>query len=209
MKRSNTMRSFTIGIAAISAFSLAACKEETVEASFVKGAAECSAQTGMTEADCKAAEEAAIKQHLETAPRYDGLATCEAEHGTGKCQADPAAEASSGGGMGSVFLPLMAGYPMGNMMSGGGIGAKSNFQGQQAQNERDRRGGAFVAPAYNMTGSGHVATANGQSFSPATKAVPMSKSTFNKAPTTIGKAPMSQTSVRSTGGFGGRASVGS
>lgn len=203
MKRSTRMRAFTIGIATVSAFSLAACKEE-VQSTFVKSDAECVAQAGMTAEQCKASQEAAVKQHLETAPRYDGLATCEAEHGIGKCEADPQATASSGGGMGSVFLPMMAGYLMGNMMSGGS-NVGSNFK--SAQEERDRRGGGTVVPAYNVSGSGHVATANGQSFSPAAKAV--SPSTFNKAPATVGKPPMTSTSVKSTGGFGGRAAVGS
>ena len=199
MKRSPHMRKVTLGVAAISVFAVTACREEIVPVNLIDNPAECASQPGMTLDICEEAAREAAETHLETAPRYDGLALCEEQHGAGNCEADPVAAQSGGGGMGSIFMPMMMGYLLGNMMGGGG---------RAAATAADTR----TAPLYPTANSTNVRTATGTSINPGTFAGQMPASSFNRAPTTAGRPPMTQQqlrpmqqgSVRSTGGFGTR-----
>lgn len=200
MKRSPHMRKVTLGVAAISVFALAACREEVVPVNLVDDPAECASQPGMTFEICEEAALEAAATHMETAPRYDGQALCEEEHGVGNCEADPVA-AQSGGGMGSIFMPMMMGYLLGNMMGG-----------SRAAQAPDHR----AAPLYPTANSSNVRTAGGASVNPGTFAGQMPANSFDRAPTTAGRPPMTQSQMRpmtqgnvqSTGGFGSRASGG-
>lgn len=64
---------------------------------------------------CIADWESAQAQHAETAPRFSSLAECQAEFGPEGCGTGAQ---SSSNGSGSFFLPLLAGYMIGNMMGG-------------------------------------------------------------------------------------------
>lgn len=188
MKRSPHMRKVTLGVAAISVFAVTACREEIVPVNLIDNPAECASQPGMTAAICEEAALEAAQTHLETAPRYDGLALCEEQHGVGNCEEDPVAAQSGGGGMGSIFLPMMMGYLLGNMMGGG----------RAAASAADTR----TAPLYPTANSSNVRTAAGASVNPGTFAGQMPANSFNRAPTTAGRPPMTQGNVRATGGFG-------
>ena len=115
-KRSRHVRLALVGA---TAFTLAACRDEDVpSAAFptLDACLEAAAGPGtwVTEESCESGFGEALEAHVETAPRYDDQALCEAEHG-GECLV----EERPGGG-GSVFLPLMAGYLLGNMLGGRG-----------------------------------------------------------------------------------------
>lgn len=195
-----TKRSKTVAIAILgaAAFALAGCKTDEVDAQAFPDIASCKAAAergGLFSAsECDVAFGEAQKLHVESAPRYDSVQACEAQHGAGACGTEAEATAgapatgqqqASGGGMGSIFMPMMAGYLIGSMLSGAR--------------------GAGVAPAQPMyrTADGKFTNAAGNStFSSNQGASKMSASQFNKPATTVGKPPMSAASPQSRGGFG-------
>ncbi|KKN06232.1 hypothetical protein LCGC14_1079380 [marine sediment metagenome] len=166
-----------------SAFALAGCFHEQVEATVFPDADSCRAASDSPTAElsaeeCEAAYAEALAEHERTAPRYDALEVCEEEHG-GQCYVDE----QGGGGGGSIFLPLLAGYMIGNMLGGGARGLKSQ-------------------PLY-ATKNGRYATANGSTTLSSNRGrTSVSPASFKAAPTTAGTRPMSRTAVQKTGGFG-------
>ncbi|MFD1797600.1 DUF1190 domain-containing protein [Paracoccus aurantiacus] len=182
-KRSRHVALFLAGTAVMA---LAACEEEKTDAAAFPDLQSCiaEAQNGslfFTEQDCQTQFAAAEQTHLETAPRYDSKELCEQEHGAGSCETDPTAQNQSGGG--SIFMPMLMGYMIGSMLGGGNRGVFSQPMVRTAQ-------GGYSTPSGNQTfannrGTGKVAT-----------------STFTKAPSTIGKAPMTRAQVSQRGGFG-------
>ncbi|ARO15462.1 hypothetical protein BVG79_02122 [Ketogulonicigenium robustum] len=195
MKRSARLIPLTIGLAA-SAFALSACKPEVteVDAQLFPDTASCyaaadSLQSTFSRADCDNVAADAQAQHAATAPRYDALAACEAEYGTGNCETAQ----NTGGGGGSFFMPLLMGYLMGNMLSGGRHAAQPLYSKPGGGYTTADRGTSFNS----NSGSSRV---NASSFGSAATATRGGTSAGNTRPVA---APMSQSSVRSTGGFGG------
>lgn len=103
---------------------LAGCEKSDETVSLYQNADDCSAATGNA-AECKTAYTNALKEAERTAPKYASREDCVAEFGEGQCQQAPAqagtapenrAQAQSSG---SFWMPLMAGYMMGRLMSGG------------------------------------------------------------------------------------------
>ncbi len=180
-KRSSHVALAILGAAA---FTLAGCKEEQVDAQAFPDLNSCrevaQASGKFPVADCDAAHSAAQTLHVEAAPRYDSLATCEAQHGQGACGNESQVQS---GGSGSIFMPLMMGYLMGSMMS-------------------NARGAAASQPLYRSSGGGFTNAAGTSTFSSNSGAGKMPASQFARPTSTIGKPPMSTTSVQSRGGFG-------
>lgn len=191
MKRSRAMRPLTIGLIGASAFALAACKPQTEEATAFPDLKSCLAETvkpdaTMTEDDCATAYAQAVQTNMDSAPRYDAMTACEEQHGVGNCEA----QVNPNGGGGSIFMPLLTGFLLGKMLSGGG--------GLMSQPLYPQRGGGFATPGGQVFGNNR-----GSATVPA--------STFNKPATTFDKAPLSskpasgwsnKSTVKSTGGFG-------
>ncbi|WP_299840995.1 DUF1190 domain-containing protein [uncultured Paracoccus sp.] len=176
----------SLAILGAAAFGLAGCKSQETDASAFPDEASCVAAADQgslffTAEDCKTAFAEAQQNHLETAPRYDSLAVCEEQHGVGNCGGDPAAQ-QSGGGMGSIFMPLMMGYLLGSAL-GGSRGVMSQPLSRTAN-------GGFATPS----GDTRLATNNGTGK--------MQAGAFTKAPTTMGQPPMSRAQVAQRGGFG-------
>jgi uncharacterized protein YgiB involved in biofilm formation len=73
---------------------------------------------GFTEQECITNHKQAQRTHIAAAPKYTSRSDCEADFGTEKCELAPQRTTSGG----SVFMPMMAGYLMGSMLSGGGRG---------------------------------------------------------------------------------------
>ena len=179
-KRSTSVALFLAGA---TAFALAGCREETVDAQAFPDLQSCLDTAGagslFSAEDCRKGFAEAAALNAETAPRYDSLEVCEAQYGAGNCASE--AEATTGGS-GSIFMPLLAGYLLGNMLGGGrGLGA------QPLHRTAD---GRFTNPAgtasyANNTGKGQIGTA-----------------AFAKAPSTIGKPPMTKATAVQSGGFG-------
>ncbi len=101
----------SIIIAAVAALSLSACSGsndiDNTERN-LSSPSECK-QAGVDEVSCVAAYNAALKNHQASAPRYNSYQSCVAEYGPNMCSNDD--------GSGS-FMPLMAGFMIGNMMNG-------------------------------------------------------------------------------------------
>ena len=184
MKRS---RHVSVALLGAAAFTLMACQEENqTDASAFPDVQSCMAAASkdgwFSKEDCEATFAEAQKLHEETAPRYESKELCEQEHGAGNCGGEQTA--SAGGGMGSIFLPLMAGYLIGNMLGGGR---------PMAQPLVTKPGGGYATPSGGTTLSSNTGTGK------------MSNQAFAKAPSTVGKPPMTQAQVSSRGGFGSAA----
>lgn len=186
-----TKRSKHVALAILgaTAFALAGCQESEVDAQAfpdLKSCKEAASLAGYVTAEqCETAFAEAEALHQEAAPRYNSLEVCEAEHGAGNCGDGPAAQ--SGGGMGSIFMPLMMGYLMGSMMS-------------------NMRGGATAQPMYKTADGKFTNAAGTSTYSSNTGAGKMSQSQFAKPASTVNKPPMSKTTAASRGGFGASSS---
>lgn len=180
-KRSNRV---AIAILGATAFALAGCREEQVDAKAFPDLQTCTneaMQGGMFSAqDCEAAITEAETLHVEAAPRYDSLEVCEEQHGEGACGSEASA---TQGGSGSIFMPLLAGYLIGNMLSG-------------------RAGMSAGQPLYKTSGGQFTNAAQSSTFSNNSGAAKLNTSQFTRPAATIGKAPMNRAAAVSRGGFG-------
>ena len=177
-------RGIAISILGAAAFALAGCQEEQVDAAAFPDLKSCTdaAQSGgqFSSRDCDLAFAEAEALHVEAAPRYDSLAVCEEQHGEGACGSEAAA---TQGGSGGIFMPLMMGYLIGNMLGG--------------------RGGASASQPLYKTASGQYTNAAGSStFSNNRGATKLGASQFARPAATVGKPPMSRAASVSRGGFG-------
>ncbi|WJS85686.1 DUF1190 domain-containing protein [Paracoccus sp. TOH] len=182
-------RHVALVLAGTATLALAACEDDRMDAQSFPDLESCIAASKQetlwfTEEDCRKNFAAAQQEFMETAPRYESKELCEQEHGAGNCGGDPTQttqEAQNSGG-GFSFMPLLVGYMMGSMLS--------------------RGGGIFSQPMVN-TADGRYSTPKGdQSFASNRGAGKVSATTFQRAPSTIGKPPMSAAQVSQRGGFG-------
>lgn len=178
-------RYVALGIVGVAAFALAGCREETVEAEAFPDLQSCEAAAAkdglFPAADCEAAFQEATRLHVEAAPRYDSLEVCEGEHGKGACGSE---DQVANTGSGSIFMPLLAGYLIGNALGGrGGLSA-----GQPLYRTAD---GRFT----NATGASTYSSNSGRAT--------LGASQFARPQATIGKPPMTRATAASRGGFGG------
>lgn len=184
-KGSKRSRHVALVLAGSAMLTLAACQDDKVDAQAFPDLDSClaAAKDGgkfFTQEDCRTQFAAAQQELLETAPRYESKELCEQEHGVGACGDDPVAGAGQQGG-GFSFMPLLVGYMMGSMLS--------------------RGGGVFSQPMVKTPGG--YSTPNGnQTFAGNRGAAKVPANTFTRAPSTIGKAPMTATQVSQRGGFG-------
>jgi len=183
-KRSRTVALTILGAAA---FTVAGCREEQVEAQAFPDLASCQAEAAQgglfTPAECDAAFAEAEQLHVEAAPRYDSLAVCEEQHGAGNCGSEE--QQVSNGGSGSIFMPLLAGYLIGNMLgrAGGGMAASQ--------------------PMYRNAQGGFTNAAGTTNFGSNAGRAQMGTQSFAQPAATAGRAPMSRATAASRGGFGG------
>lgn len=171
-------------LAGATVMTLSACQEEKVDAQSFPDLQSCLAgaqENGIwfSEADCRAQFAAAEAAYVETAPRYESQALCEQEHGEGKCGADPVAAPSGGGG--GIFMPLLTGFLIGNMLS---------------------RGGVFGQPLLNTRGGGYATPSGNQTFASNNARGKVAPANFARATPTVGRPPMTQADVARRGGFG-------
>lgn len=182
-KRSRTV---ALSIVGATAFALTGCREEQVDAQAYPDLESCKTAAAqgnglLTAADCEAAIEEAEQLHVETAPRYDSLQVCEEQHGAGACGSED--QVASNGGSGSIFMPLLTGYLIGNMLGGRGGMARSQPMYRTAD-------GKFSTPGGASTYSSNSGKAK------------LNSSSFAKPATTVGKAPMTRATAATRGGFG-------
>lgn len=183
-KRSNRV---AIAILGAATFALAGCREEQIDAEAfpdMQSCSDASARGGMFSIqDCQDAFAAAETLHVEAAPRYESQLVCEEQHGEGACGTEAAA---TQGGSGSIFLPLMAGYLMGSMLS-------------------NRAGMSASQPLYKTSDGKFTNAARSSSFSTNKGSAKLAATQFARPTSTIGKPPMSRAAAVSRGGFGSSA----
>ena len=114
-----------VALAVAGVLMLAGCEQSDETVSLYQNADDCSKANPSQSAQCTTAYNSALKEAEKTAPKYATREDCVAEFGENQCQQAPAqagvgttnnAEAQQSG---SFWMPLMAGYMMGRMMSGG------------------------------------------------------------------------------------------
>lgn len=139
-KRSNKVALVAMGMG-VSAFALTGC-EEKVDAFQFATVDGCITSGEFTEAECQSQFQIASAEHERAAPRYQSRADCEAEHGAAACEPQ---QASSGGGL---WMPLMMGMMMGNMMSGNrAVATQPLYRSSQAGMARTAGGATVDAKA--------------------------------------------------------------
>ena len=104
----------------------------------------------------------------------------EEQHGEGACGSEAAA---AQGGSGSIFMPLLAGYLIGNMLGG-------------------RSGMAASQPLYKTSDGRFTNAARSSTFSTNKGAAKLNTSQFTRPASTVGKTPMTRATAASRGGFG-------
>ena len=112
MKRSKSVKLVAMGTGLLL---VAACEEAKVDTALFESVKQCTG-LGFSEQECAANYQQAQQTHVAAAPKYTSQADCEADFGAEKCEIAPQRTTTGG----SVFMPLMAGYLMGSMLSGGG-----------------------------------------------------------------------------------------
>jgi len=172
-----------IAFAISAAFMLSACEKSDDNVSLYQNADDCSKANPSTSAQCAKAFNDAKADAAKTAPKYANRADCVAEFGESQCTQAPAqagmsAESQQGGG--SMWMPVMAGFMMGRMMSGGGYAQQPLFTSKTAG-----------SPA-----NGKFVDATGKSYGPATTGRSM-----NVPPSAMAPKPAT-TSTVTRGGFG-------
>ncbi|WP_115719752.1 DUF1190 domain-containing protein [Gallaecimonas mangrovi] len=102
-------------MAPVSALYIAGCSEPPVDADVFKSVDQCAGYYDRS--NCQAQFQQAEKVAEKTAPRYTSLQACEADFGNGNCATpgQPQQYQQSGG----YFMPMMMGFMMGQMLSGG------------------------------------------------------------------------------------------
>lgn len=179
MRRSRFIALVSMGTATLA---LTAC-DDPVQTSVFETVDQCITSGTYSREECNANFETARKVHTETAPTFASKADCEAEFGPGQCGAPQQPQQQTAMGGGSMFMPLMLGYMMGSMSSGGRSVATQPLyrtpQGGQA--------GAFRTATGDVVAKG------------------VGRTTVN-ANSSVAKAPTPSSTV-ARGGFGARAST--
>ena len=154
-----------------SLIALTACEEPKVDASIFESIEQCTNDPLFSKSQCESSFREAKSQHAAVAPKYTTARDCQADFGTGKCEPAPYRTASGG----SVFMPMMAGYMMGSLLSG--------------------RGSMMSQPLYRSSqGTGGFRTAENRSVG--------SKIGRTKVASSTTRRPSFKSSTRSRGGFG-------
>ncbi|PHM66469.1 membrane protein [Xenorhabdus stockiae] len=153
-----------VALAVSAVFMLSACEQNDETVSLYTNADECSKANPSQSEQCTIAYNNALKEAEKTAPKYATREDCVAEFGEQQCTQAPAqagvgsqAEAQSSGG--SFWMPLMAGYMMGQLMGNRSAPSQPLFSSKSASSPAN---GKFV----DATGKSYgPATAGGRSMS--------------------------------------------
>jgi uncharacterized protein YgiB involved in biofilm formation len=170
MKRSKTLK---LALMSATAIALTAC-DNPEEVAIFENVEQCVKQDGFGMEACEANLKKAQAEHVRVAPKYTSVADCEADFGAEKCETAPQ-QTQSGG---SVFMPLMMGYMMGNM-----LGGRSNVATQPLYRSKDDAKNFRTGDNQKVAG----------------------KTGISKVPSQVAKAPSTKTSTMRRGGFGSTA----
>lgn len=170
-----------VALAVSAVLTLSSCEKSDETVSLYQNVDECSLANPNLKEQCNNAYQQAVIEANKTAPKYAAKADCAAEFGQDKCIDVPAEQAglSSEPRAGSVWMPLMAGYMFGRMMSGSYASTP-----------------LFTSSAAGSPARGNFVDANGRSYGSATtgRSVNVNKRALAPKPAT--------TSTITRGGFG-------
>ncbi|GKX56867.1 UPF0441 protein [Leminorella grimontii] len=180
-KSFRTYRLAPVALAVSAVFMLSGCEQADESVSLFKDAEECKQVNPSLAEQCTTAYNTAQAEAVKTAPKYASREDCVAEFGESQCVETPA-QAGVGAtsqSSHSTWMPLMAGYMMGRMMSGG--------YGQSP---------LFTSNSPNSPARGKFVDATGKSFGNATtgRTMKVDKSALAPKPAT--------TTTVTRGGFG-------
>ncbi|NKB60198.1 MAG: DUF1190 domain-containing protein [Alphaproteobacteria bacterium] len=170
MKRS---RSLKLALMSASVLTVAAC-DKPEEVAIFENLEQCINEAGFEREVCEAHLNTAKQEHVRVSPKYTSAADCEADFGAAQCEVAPQ-QTSSGG---SVFMPLMMGYMMGNMLAG-----NSRVATQPLYRSKDNPGNFRTADNQKVAG----------------------KTGISKVPSSVTKAPTTKTRTTRRNGFGATA----
>ena len=187
----------TMGImATFVAAALSGCQDDKVEVLSVSSVDQCIA-SGIDFGTCQAEWDKATSMHEDVAPKFDTAGGCYSEFGD-MCQNRPVTNAD--GSTSNVWLPMMAGMMMGNMMSSNAhasayqaANTRPLYMSGAKKNERGNYVGTFVTPSGNMISPGVSRMSPTAAMSTPTRATVAS----------------TKSAVSSRGGFGSSARGGS
>lgn len=195
--------------------SMEACLADAQKVAFPEGTAqaEVASQKQTLELACINDWREAQAEHEKSAPRYSSLAQCEAEFGDGNCGAPGQSSgtvASSGGSDSNIFMPVLMGYMLGNMMSNNGGGYRSGpvysdrsggYRSTQPSmtNRLKTSGATYVAPTGSRSDLSTTRATNGRVATPATTP----KSTMQTSTRTRSQGFGASRSSTSRSGWGG------
>lgn len=112
-------QTLALGTIAVAGVVLAGCGEEPPSERLFSSVDDC-VTSGFERTVCEGEFQRAMAVHAEDAPRFDGLAACEAEYGEGKCVERPTegegGTGASNGGSG-FFTPFLTGYLVSNALN--------------------------------------------------------------------------------------------
>ncbi len=170
MKRSKSLKLALMGA---TVFTMTACDQPDESAAIFESVDECAQYKGQDLDQCRQGWEQAAQEHVRTAPKYTSIADCQADFGPEQCEQAPQHTTSGG----SVFMPMMMGYMMGSMLSGG---TYSNVTPQPLYRSKDDPG------TFRTGDNQKVATQTG----------------VQKVSSNVTQRPTTKTSTVRRGGFG-------
>lgn len=173
MKRSKSLKLALMGATILT---MTACDNGDEVAAIFEDVDECARYEGQDLDQCRQGFEQAAAEHIRTAPKYTSVEDCQADFGNENCEQAPM-QTTSGG---SVFMPMMMGYMMGSMLSGG---TRSNVATQPLYRSKDD-------PKSFRTGDNQKVT---------------TQTGVQKVPSNVTKSPSTKTSTLRRGGFGSTA----
>lgn len=185
MKRTRVLTLAILGTLALSACGPAEPPAPTTGVTYTS-VKEC-VEAGVDKTTC----DTALASAAANAPKFSTQDQCEAQFGPGQCNSQ-----TSGGS--SWFMPALAGFMLGNMLSN----SSNNSAYYRGREDERRRGSYSYVPVYRSS-SGLSTYVNGRtSAAPATYTATRLSNTYG---TTSGNSNAARTTSR--GGFGSRASA--
>ncbi|NLS43045.1 DUF1190 family protein [BEV proteobacterium] len=202
-KRGHSYRLAPVALAISAAFILAGCEQTDETVSMYQNADDCSAANPSMSAQCTMAYNNALKEAEKTAPKYASKEDCIAEFGEAQCTPVPAqaGTAAQPTQTSSSWMPLMAGYMMGRMMSGGaGFAQQPLFSSRSPASSAN---GQFV----DASGKSYGAATSGRTVTvPKTALVPKPATTNTITRGGFGESVAKQTSMQRSSASNGSSS---
>lgn len=151
-----------LGTIAASTLMLSGCGDDTPSDVMFTSVDQC-VSAGMDRQVCQAAYQDAMQAHLANAPRFNGMAACEAEYGAGHCATQPTSSTSSNRGDGNSFMPFLAGYMLSSAINN--IGDYNSYRRREEENGRSygstpiylNRSGQTVTTSFGTGGTTTIA----------------------------------------------------